>query len=95
VFLCIIYLFLGYKIFPEEWFLLAPVTLFKQFILFSFFKTPKKPKINASLNSIISEFGMLISEFDNVFIRSIKNKLYAPPPVIKATLFFSFKYFEI
>ena len=37
------------KITPEEWSFLAPVTDFKQLTSFLILRTPKKPKIKASL----------------------------------------------
>ena len=42
---------------------------------------PNNPKINASLNSIISFAGTIISEFEYFLIFSKRYLLKTPPPV--------------
>ena len=54
----------GLNIFPEEWSLIAPVTLAKQLIDPCNFSKPKKAKINASLKSMIFSEGTIILTLD-------------------------------
>ena len=55
-----VFYYIGLLISPPQLSSTAPVTDFKQLISFRTFKTPKKPKINASLKFTISLLGINI-----------------------------------
>ena len=63
----------------------------KQLISFLNLKTPKNPKISASLKSINSFDGIKKRAEELFLISLIKNKFLAPPPVTRTfSLFLNF-----
>ena len=74
---------------PPQLFLFAPVTLFKQLSSFLIFNTPSNPNIKHSLKLISLVLGIIILDFEYVFILSIKYLFNAPPPVINTELSFN------
>ena len=69
------------KITPEEWSFTAPVTDFKQLTSFLILRTPKKPKIKASLKSIRSSEGFTM-RLGNFFLIKVATEWQLPNPSI-------------